>query len=67
MKKHIIEEHVAGISIDTSTPSIDITKPHHKVQVEYDEKRKVLYVHVAGITVLRICQIPGIEFDLNYK
>ncbi len=36
--------------------AIDITAPH-VLQVEYDARRKVLYVHVNGMTLLRVCRI----------
>jgi hypothetical protein len=39
--------------------SMDITAPDHPVQVEIDADRKVLYVHVDGISALRICRLPG--------
>ena len=40
------------------TAQIDVTKPEHPVQVEIQKRPngQVLYVHVDGITVLRICQ-----------
>lgn len=42
---------------------LDITAPEKGVQVEYDQHRAVLYVHVDGYTALRICRIPGpVEF-----
>lgn len=43
---------------------LDITGPEKGVQVEYDQHRSVLYVHVDGYTALRICRIPGpVEFS----
>jgi hypothetical protein len=41
---------------------LDIRAPVHGVEVEWNEKRKVLYVHVDGISVLRICECDNIEF-----
>src|SRR6266850_3936000 len=40
---------------------IDITEPD-MVQVEWDQARKVLYVHTDGYTALRMCRIDNIEF-----
>lgn len=37
---------------------LDITSPDQAVEVEIDQYRRVLYVHVDGVTVLRICRIP---------
>lgn len=43
---------------------LDITAPEKGVQVEYDKRRAVLYVHVDGYTALRICRIPSsVEFS----
>lgn len=44
--------------------SIDITGPKHGIQIEvqtrsqFNNNNRVLYVHVDGVTVLRICRIP---------
>ena len=38
---------------------LDITAPKRGVEVEVDDKRGVLYVHVDGMTVLRICRMPS--------
>lgn len=35
----------------------DITAPEYPVEVEIRSDGKVLWVHVDGITVLRICQM----------
>jgi hypothetical protein len=35
----------------------DVHDPDHGVQIEYDTDRQVLYVHVDGMTVLRIQEI----------
>jgi hypothetical protein len=43
------------------TQSLDITAPKLPVQVEIRADGQVLWVHVDGITVLRICRLPGIE------
>lgn len=45
------------INADPKLPSLDITEPELGVQFEWDEPRGVLYVHVDGATVLRICRI----------
>ena len=42
---------------------LDITKPEHGVQIQIRDDGKVIWVHVDGITVLRICQIPQLELD----
>ena len=39
----------------------DITAPEHGVQIQIREDSKVIWIHVDGITVLRICQIPTLE------
>jgi hypothetical protein len=46
-------------------PQVDITEPELGVILETDVKRKVIYVHVDGITVLRICRCPSIEVVEN--
>lgn len=43
----------------------DITAPKLGVQVEIRADGKVLWVHVDGITELRICQIEGLEIVDN--
>lgn len=40
---------------------LDITAPRHSVSVEWNETRTVLWVHVDGVTVLRVCRIPQLE------
>ena len=42
---------------------LDITKPEHGVQVQIRKDGTVLWVHVDGITVLRICQIPRLDIE----
>lgn len=39
---------------------LDITAPEF-VQVEWDASRRVLYVNVDGVTVLRCCRVKSIE------
>jgi hypothetical protein len=46
-------------------PLKDITTPKHGVQVEICNDGRVLWVHVDGITVLRICQIPKLTVEDN--
>ena len=36
-------------------PQLDITAPATFAQVEYDQARGVMYVHIEGFTCLRIC------------
>lgn len=43
--------------------ALDITAPDHGVRVEFDHARDVLYVHVDGITVLRICRIRNFSYQ----
>jgi hypothetical protein len=43
-------------SVHLELPQIDITQPDDVV-VELDMKRGVLYVHVNGVTALRICRL----------
>jgi len=43
----------------------DITAPKLGVQVEIRADGKVLWVHVDGITELRICQVEGLEIVDN--
>jgi hypothetical protein len=40
-----------------TTPSLDITGPNGPVMIEVDAARGVMYVHIEGFTVLRICRI----------
>lgn len=46
---------------------LDVTAPKLGVQVEYDKSRKVLYVHIDGITALRICRIPWIRIQKSFE
>ena len=46
-----------------NTQMLDITAPEHGVQVEVRTDGKVLWVHVDGITVLRICQMPRLDIE----
>jgi hypothetical protein len=38
-------------------PQLDITGPEGEVQVEVDHTRGVMYVHLEGATILRICRV----------
>lgn len=40
-------------------PQLDITQPEGPVVIEVDHRRKVMYVHIEGFTVLRICRAEG--------
>lgn len=40
---------------------IDITAPEHGVQIEVRADGQVIWVHVDGKTVLRICRIKQLE------
>lgn len=46
---------------------LDITAPEEFVQVEVRSDGKVLWVHVDGITVLRICRISTIIDIADYR
>jgi hypothetical protein len=48
----------------TETRMLDIAEPEH-VGVEIREDGKVLWVHVNGVTVLRICRISHLQI-INY-
>lgn len=39
----------------------DITSPEHGVQVQIRRDGKVIWVHVDGVTVLRVCQVQALE------
>lgn len=43
---------------------VDITAPDHGVEIQVREDRKVIWVSVDGVTVLRICQIPALSLDV---
>ena len=38
---------------------MDITAPEGEVQVQIRADGKVLWIHVEGVTVLRVCRIEG--------
>ena len=40
--------------------SLDVTAPSH-IEVEWDPERKVLYVHIGGVTVLRCCRVENFQ------
>lgn len=37
---------------------VDITAPECGVEIQVRDDEQVIWVHVDGVTVLRICQIP---------
>lgn len=39
---------------------IDITEPTLAVEVEIRSDGKVIWIHVDGITVMRICRVPAL-------
>jgi hypothetical protein len=56
-----------SITRDPGSESMDITEPEHGfVTVEIDYKRKVLYVHTEGRTVLRICKWTVCNVERNH-
>lgn len=44
--------------------SLDLTAPH-ALEVEWDEHRGVLYVHVNGVTALRVCNVKADAMKLT--
>ena len=42
---------------------LDITAPEHGVQIQIRNDGKVIWIHVDGMTVLRICQIPRLDIE----
>jgi hypothetical protein len=46
------------------TEPCDVTAPEKAIQIEIQERKqfgkntRVLYVHIDGVTVLRVCRIP---------
>lgn len=50
-----------SFSRDGNTPSLDITQPDGPVVIELDLDRGVMYVHMEGFTVLRICRIAELK------
>lgn len=55
-------------SYDPTVPQLDITGPQH-VEVELQEQVDglVLYVHVQGVTVLRVCKLAALLIDDNRR
>ena len=47
-----------------SEPMVDIREPEHGVQVQIRSDRRVLWVHVDGVTVLRISAIPELDVEV---
>lgn len=39
----------------------DIIAPVHGVDVSFSEDRRVLWINVDGVCVLRVCRIPHLE------
>jgi hypothetical protein len=50
-----------GVSYDGTL--LDITAPAHGAGITIRADGKVLWVHVDGIAVLRVCQIPHFDLD----
>lgn len=46
---------------------MDITAPSGEVQVQISADGTVLWVHVEGVTVLRICRCEAITIDNQHK
>lgn len=40
---------------------IDITAPEKEVAIQVSNDGKAIWIHVDGITVMRICRIPKLE------
>ena len=43
---------------------LDITEPNYGVQIQVRGDKKVVWVHVDGATVLRICRISALEVEM---
>ena len=70
-KVRVLESTIIGSSIGILNDklkqldiTLDKTKLQSVIQIEFDKKRSVFYVHLNGITVLRIC---GITENIEYK
>jgi hypothetical protein len=50
-------------SYDPVTQFLDVTAPQAGVEVQVSSDGKVLWVHVDGLTVLRICRIPDLAIN----
>ena len=46
---------------------LDITAPINGVEIIFNEERRVLWVNIDGICVLRICQIKKLDSNLFNK
>jgi len=55
-----VEQHNV-VGKPTHYAQVDVTEPEGKVEVEIDTKRRVLYVHMEGYSVLRICRIEELR------
>jgi hypothetical protein len=64
------QQHTAALAADFTRAYLetvrgldmrDISAPKHPVQIEIDYRRGVVYVHVDGRTVLRICRVQEVE------
>lgn len=64
-----MNKYVKGVSTSPASeyvlPSIDIIEPEYEVGIEVQrrESGSVLYVHVNGQTVLRICRIKLLKLE----
>lgn len=50
----IIRNSSFQVDRDAAVPSLDIRSPETPVEIEYDSQRRVLYISVEGITLLRV-------------
>lgn len=57
------DRHVyPGIYKETGTMMLDITAPRD-VQIQIRRDSKVIWIHIDGETVLRVCRIGNLEVD----
>lgn len=54
-----------GFSDDIRVPQLDISDPKTSVEVEIRADRRVLWVHIEGCTVLRVCGITNLILNEN--
>lgn len=57
----ITRQESVGVPEERLPPQVDITGSSTPVEVEVDHTRGVIYVHMEGVSVLRICQ----AFDIS--
>lgn len=48
-------------------PFLDITAPEHGVEIQIRADKQVIWIHVDGQTVLRVCMIPQLVVNDDSK